>query len=196
MDQQTITAYDQQAESITQLHARLKPLRLYELIEQFFIPQGFTADIGCGIGRDSFYLQQQGFKVLGIDASKGMLQQVKRLHPKVEFIHAALPDLTVLKQAQFQNILCSAVLMHLPQSQLETACKRLVQLLDYQGCLIISLRNSIEADKREQGKLYESIDNQVFCRLFEELSCEIMLSEVKIEQGRDLCWQNIVLLKK
>lgn len=193
MDQQTITAYDQQAENIAQLHAHLKPLRLYKLIEEFFIPQGLTADIGCGIGRDSFYLQQQNFKVLGVDASKGMLQQAKCLYPEVEFIHDALPKLKTFKTAQFQNILCSAVLMHLPQQFLEAACQRLVQLLSPQGCLIISIRNTLEPDNREQGKLYEPIDNIAFKNLFKALDCKVVFSKVEIEQSRHLYWQNSVI---
>ncbi|MEY3761197.1 MAG: hypothetical protein RIR39_2688 [Pseudomonadota bacterium] len=37
MDKQTIDTYNQEAESITQLHATLTPHRIYALIDRYFI---------------------------------------------------------------------------------------------------------------------------------------------------------------
>lgn len=54
MDIQTITAYNQDADTIAALHSTLIPHRLYQQIDQHFIKQGQTVDIG--IGRHSFYL--------------------------------------------------------------------------------------------------------------------------------------------
>ena len=71
----TLAIYNQDADTITALHSTLIPHRLYQQIPQYFIKQGQTADIGCGIGRDSFYLQQQGYIVTGVDASVTMLAQ-------------------------------------------------------------------------------------------------------------------------
>ncbi|MCK5897806.1 MAG: methyltransferase domain-containing protein [Methylococcales bacterium] len=196
MDKKTITAYDQQAKSIAKLHANLIPQRLYQLIEQFFVRGASTLDMGCGIGRDSFYLQQQGFQVLSVDASKNMLEQMKQLYPSVTFVHDALPDLTSLENASFQNIFCSAVLMHLPLSTMESTCKRFAQLLKPHGCLIISFRDTQEKNKREQGKLYETINALQLCHLFSLFNCSLLFSEIKVEKNRNLYWQNMVFSKR
>ena len=47
MDKETINIYNQDAESIAQLHSTLIPHRLYELINQYFIKNTATVDIGC-----------------------------------------------------------------------------------------------------------------------------------------------------
>ena len=52
MDITTINIYNHEAKSITKLHLSLTPNRIYELIDQYFITNKSTADIGCGIGRD------------------------------------------------------------------------------------------------------------------------------------------------
>jgi trans-aconitate methyltransferase len=113
MDKETINAYNSDAESIARLHSILTPYRIYELIEQYFIKNGKTADIGCGIGRDTHWLNQQAFPTIGVDASEEMLKQAARLYPNNQFIRDELPELQVLASSHFQNILCSAVLMHL-----------------------------------------------------------------------------------
>ncbi len=41
------------AESVAQLHSTLIPIRVYDLINQYFIKNTATLDIGCGIGRDT-----------------------------------------------------------------------------------------------------------------------------------------------
>ena len=119
MDIQTITAYNQDADKIAALHSTLIPHKLYQQINQHFIKQGQTADIGCGIGRDSFYLQQQGYMVTGVDASVAMLTQARELYPSLNLHQDYLPDLTILSENSFDNILCSAVLMHLNKQDVE-----------------------------------------------------------------------------
>jgi len=73
MDNETINAYNRDAESISELHLTLTPHRIYQLIGQYFIKNATTIDIGCGIGRDSNWLKSQNFSVVGVDASVGML---------------------------------------------------------------------------------------------------------------------------
>ena len=104
MDKQTIDLYNLDAERIAQLHSSLKPSRLYTLITKYFTKATQTLDVGCGIGRDTQWLNQQGFSTLGVDASDGMLAQAQRLYPDLHFIKDNLPDLTNLNGQTFQNI--------------------------------------------------------------------------------------------
>jgi len=196
MDIQTITAYNQDAQSIAALHATLIPEKLYQQINSHFIKQGQTADIGCGIGRDSFYLQQQGYIVTGVDASVAMLTQARELYPSLNLHQDYLPDLTILSENSFDNILCSAVLMHLPQADIKTACLRILALLKKEGVLMITLRGTHQADKRENGKLYEDIDIAALCQFFEQHHANIVEHEIDIESKRQLTWHNLVIKKQ
>lgn len=195
MDKATIDTYNREAKSIAQLHSTLTPQRIYELIKYYFIKGGKTADIGCGIGRDTHWLQQQGFPTLGIDASVEMLKQAQSLYPTDSFIQDYLPDLNLLPTAQFQNILCSAVLMHLNHSDLKKACSRLIGLLNHDGCLIISFRGTNATDNREKGKLYEPIDTETFVGIFTNNNCEVLVNESEKDATRPLTWQNFVIKK-
>ena len=195
MDKETIDSYNRDAETIAQLHSTLTPFRIYELIEQGFVKNGKTVDIGCGIGRDTHWLNQQGFPTIGIDASEEMLNQAAKLYPKDRFIKDELPHLQHLASSKFQNILCSAVLMHLSSENITKACYRLLQLLDSNGCLIISFRGSNSPDHRENGKLYKEINIEELLDIFTKNDCEIFVNESEIETKRNLTWHNIVIRK-
>ena len=41
-------------------------------------PGGVVVDLGCGPGRDSAWLAEQGFTALGLDASQGMVDEARR----------------------------------------------------------------------------------------------------------------------
>ncbi len=195
MDKQTIETYDREAERIAQLHSSLTPSRLYTLITEHFTKTGNTIDIGCGIGRDTNWLNQHGYSALGVDASEGMLKQAQQLYPQVRFLKDFLPDLTNLNGQTFQNILCSAVLMHLDKANLEQACLKLLDLLQAEGHLIISIRATETTDHRENGKLYEPIDIKAFKQFFVQQHCKIVLEEQELEPARQLTWYNFVIKK-
>jgi hypothetical protein len=61
--------------------------------------------------------------------------------------------------------------------------------------LIISIRGTNEDNKRENGKLYESIDVESFSQFFKQNNCEILLYENEVEQKRQLTWHNFVIKK-
>lgn len=195
MDKETIDTYNREAASIAQLHSTLIPLRIYELIDQYFMKGGTTADIGCGIGRDTHWLNQKGFSTIGVDASEEMLKQAQSLYPTDNFIQDCLPDLNQLGKSRFQNILCSAVLMHLSRVDLKTACLRLLQLLNNNGCLVISFRDTNEISNREKGKLYETIRINDFLNIFKENDCRVLVKESETETKRNLTWHNFVICK-
>jgi 2-polyprenyl-3-methyl-5-hydroxy-6-metoxy-1,4-benzoquinol methylase len=195
MDIETIAIYDNEAENICQLHSTLIPIRIYELIEKNFIKHAVTADVGCGIGRDTHWLNQQGFQTIGVDASKQMLKQAMTLYPNDKFIHDSLPELPLLADSKFQNILCSAVLMHLKKNDFVAACLRLFELLNKKGCLIVSFRGTNETDNREKGKLYRPIAVDEFLAIFRENGCNIVLQEKEMEISRNLVWNNFVIFK-
>jgi 2-polyprenyl-3-methyl-5-hydroxy-6-metoxy-1,4-benzoquinol methylase len=195
MDKQTIDAYNQEAENIAQLHATLTPHRIYELINQYFIKVGTTIDVGCGIGRDTHWLTQQGFPATGVDASEQMLKQAHALYPAGDFFQDELPALKQLGETRFQNILCSAVLMHLSPLDLHAACHRLLQLLDDPGYLIISFRDTHESSNREKGKLYQTIHIEDFLKIYQDNQYKILVQESETEALRNLTWHNFVIKK-
>jgi SAM-dependent methyltransferase len=176
MDDRTLTAYDRDAGAYAaEWHAQPAPTDMHALLRQFFKP-GPTADIGCGSGRDTAWLVQNGFPAAGYDASEGLLTEARRLHPGIRFQRAALPELDGVGDGGFANVLCETVIMHLDSALIAPSVRRLVSLLEPGGTLYLSWRVTEGADRRdEHGRLYAAFDPAL---VFEGLgSAEILLDE-------------------
>jgi 2-polyprenyl-3-methyl-5-hydroxy-6-metoxy-1,4-benzoquinol methylase len=195
MDQQTIETYNKEAASIAQLHSALIPERIYELAKQFFIKDGKSLDVGCGIGRDTNWLCHQRYQAIGIDASNSMLSYAKSLYPEVNFILDNLPYLKTQGDTAFDNILCSAVLMHLNDADFMASCARLLSLLAPKGALIVSFRGTGEQNNREKGKLYNPILIDEFLKFFTNRHCTVLVNESVADNSRGLMWNNFVIKK-
>src|SRR5690242_10389507 len=119
MDRQSVDFYNAHAPEMAQRYATLP-----SLVAQFFpiaFPPGMRVlDLGCGSGRDLNALLEAGYSAVGIDASAEMVRQAERRFPKLIGKVAAdhLPELHTLRDATFDCVLCSAVLMHLPDEVL------------------------------------------------------------------------------
>ena len=116
----TLTHYDTHAREFADVHHRYHtPERTQSLVRTFFRPgDELTVDLGCGSGRDTAWLEGLDYKVIGLDASEGMLNEARARHPGIEFRTATLPEVTELRDGSADNILCSGVLMHLPEEEL------------------------------------------------------------------------------
>src|SRR3990172_6449211 len=56
----------------------ITPPEVIEIVTRRFPKGGRAIDIGCGTGTNVVYLAQQGFSVLGIDASRRAIAQARR----------------------------------------------------------------------------------------------------------------------
>jgi SAM-dependent methyltransferase len=159
MDERTLGAYDREAPAFArEWSAQPTPSDMQALLRRFFRP-GPTADIGCGSGRDTAWLNQNGFSAVGYDASDGLLAEARRLHPDLTFRRAALPELDGVESGAFTNVLCETVIMHLEPALIAPSVRRLLSLLAPHGTLYLSWRVTNDADRRdEHGRLYAAFD--------------------------------------
>jgi SAM-dependent methyltransferase len=159
MDRATVGAYQAGAEAFARdWHDQPPPDDLYALVKRFFRP-GRTADIGCGSGREVAFLAANGFDPVGYDASDALLEQARARYPKLVFKAAVLPGLAGVPDAEFDNVLCETVIMHLPREQIAPSVRRLVALLKPGGVLYLSWRVTEGGDKRDpHGRLYTAVD--------------------------------------
>ena len=159
MDDRTLAAYDRDAPAFArEWQEQPAPSDMYDLLRRFFSP-GPTADIGCGSGRDTAWLNENNFPAVGYDASEGLLAEARRSHPGLRFQHAALPSLAGLENDAFTNVLCETVIMHLAPAMIEPSVQRLLSILQPNGTLYLSWRVTPVEDRRdEQGRLYAAFD--------------------------------------
>ena len=162
MDDQTLAAYNRAADEFAEdWHTQPTGTDLHALVRRFFSP-GPTADIGCGSGRDTAWLTQNGFPTIGYDPSSGLLTEARRRHPGLRFELAALPELEGVPDNSFTNVLCETVIMHLEPAALAPAVRKLIAILVPGGTLYLSWRVTEGADRRdEHGRLYAAFDAAV-----------------------------------
>ncbi|MBS0520882.1 MAG: class I SAM-dependent methyltransferase [Proteobacteria bacterium] len=159
MDKETLAAYDRGAAGFaSDWEAQPPPTDLHAVVQRFFCP-GPTADIGCGAGRDTAWLDANGYPAQGFDASEGLLAEARRRHPKLRFSFAVLPALAGVAEGSFTNVLCETVIMHLGPGEVTEAVRRLLATLVPGGTLYLSWRVTEGTDRRdEHGRLYAAFD--------------------------------------
>lgn len=195
MDNLTISAYDSEAKQIADKHENLIPVKLYQLMSDFFVHKGKSLDIGCGSGRDAAWLAENNYDPIGIDASIGMLKESRRRHPQVPVAISSLPGLSAIMDNSFSNVLCSAVLMHLNHAMLPIAARNIVRIMQKESNLIISYRGTSEMNNRENGKLYEPIKMEVVINIFTGSGAKLIYQESEMESGRNFLWNTFVFRK-
>ena len=179
VDQTTLAAYDRSAASFAEdWSTQPPPDDMYDILRRVFAP-GPTADVGCGAGRDTAWLDANGFPAVGYDASEGLLTEARRRHPTVRFEAAALPTLQGVAEGRFRNVVCETVIMHLPPSSIREAVSRLVSILEPGGTLYLSWRlAAADASRDAHGRLYAAFDPTVALGALGD--AEILLDEQPI----------------
>ncbi|MDA8886344.1 class I SAM-dependent methyltransferase [Bacteroidia bacterium] len=92
---------------------KLKNIDIY-LLDQILkgsIQKGmFILDAGCGNGRNSEFLLDEGYNVYGMEPEEDSLQELWSLYPthKQQFVHSTLEDSPSFRKFNF--IICNAVL--------------------------------------------------------------------------------------
>lgn len=199
MDEKTLKAYSENAEAFLEQYTSADPYRLYELMKTFFIKGANTLDIGCASGRDMAWLLENGFPTTGLDAVARFVEHSKKRFPDQEIIEDSLPKLTRVKDGSFNNILLSAVLMHIPKEDLEDAISNIVRVLSSRGRVLLSIRTTIDGgkDREEDGRLFTQIDSLELQNLFTKCGCSLLFHESMDQQTRMglKVWQNFVFEK-
>ncbi|MBK25668.1 MAG: hypothetical protein CME70_16845 [Halobacteriovorax sp.] len=196
MDQKTLQRYQEAAVEFIGKYEEIKPGRIYELIAVFFKRNKLTLDIGCASGRDLSYLKGSGFKVEGLDAVPAFVDYCKEVLSDVPVYNDSLPKLSKIESDKYENVLLSAVFMHLPKESLVEAVENVVRITKPGGRIILSVRSAdCETKREEDGRLFTPIDTKKFQQTFEEFGCRMMFEEDQDDERTDKCWHNFVFEK-
>jgi len=187
-DSATLDAYTRDAARYSQEWLDQPPPNdLYTLLETHLVPQGKTAEIGCGNGRDAAWLAAHDYRVTGFDASAGLLAEARHLYPEMVFREATLPSLAEIDET-FDNVVCETVIMHLPTEAIALAVDNLRRILRRNGVLYLSWRVTEGQDERQpDGRLYAAFEP---ARVLDALiDCAILLIEdvTSESSGKRIC---------
>ena len=185
MDKDTVEAYNKNSKAFAERHLKQVPERLYQLAGTFFVKDSPTLDMGCGIGRDTEWLNNNGYKVIGADPSDGMIKIAKELHPNLQFDVQGLP-LINYNENSFDNVFCCAVLMHIPRPDLVSSVINLLKITKPSGRLIISFR---DGNEENDGRRFETYHLGQIAQLFESLGGKVLYEE------QEDVWKTLVIEK-
>ncbi|MGC9372785.1 MAG: N-formylglutamate amidohydrolase [Thermovirgaceae bacterium] len=120
-------------------------------------------DIGAAAGRDVLFLLEAGYDACGVDPCRELADEGLRTNPvlKDRLACDSLPGLETIGDHSFDGVLCSAVLMHLPEETLFDAAFGLRRVLRPGGRLLVSLPVDAGGEpvrgRDEKGRLFNGL---------------------------------------
>lgn len=174
MDAKTAEFYDRNAaELASRYESASSPVERYYSLA--FAAGARVLDIGAGSGRDLAALLQAGYDGYGVEPSNGLREAAVAAHPELagRLTDGALPNVGTPFGGDFDGIVCCAVLMHLPDTEIFDTALSLRRLLKPHGRLLISVptaRADVGPDHRDdRGRLFHPYLPGELQLLFERL---------------------------
>lgn len=165
MDAQTETFY---ATHSAQLAAAYNSGEVAGDLVACFADHQKILDLGCGAGRDLAALLCAGKDAYGVDPVPAMIQAAEThlanlgLLSEKRLFMASVSDLSIFADGAFDGLLCSAVLMHLPEEKLFDAVYAIRRVLRHGGRLRVSIparRDDVNPNTRRDanGRLFTDL---------------------------------------
>jgi len=133
-----VSAYDSIANSYTDAYAENDDYDAKYLEEFISRLDGHTIlDMGCGTGTNTNYLAKRGMEIIGVDASKNMLDIAKRFYPRIYFEKQDISH-TSFEAESFDGIVLAYVINHFNQEGIVQLRNEIDRVLKKNGVLFIS----------------------------------------------------------
>lgn len=188
---ETIDWYNKHAEEFVN---RAGGLETPENIETFvnLVGKGKKIlDVGCGSGRDGAEIAEKGIQVVGIDISKGLLEEARKINPNLEFIETDMRSLP-FEDSSFDGVWAQASLLHFERIEnVEKSLREFYRILRRSGILYVSVKQ--QKDKKSGVEKHELTGWQRFFQyftkeemedLFKKAGFEIISSDIQTSQNR------------
>lgn len=196
-DNQTIAYYSRHAEQLSEQYDAVAPEQMHQDWLKYVPEEGAILDVGAGSGRDARFFAAKNLSVVAVEPAKRLreLAQANSMNYAIHWLDDCLPKLPKVTalQMKFDLILLSAVWMHLPKKDRESAFRRLSSLLKPNGRLVISLRHGPCEDSRKMFAV-SSEELQQFCSQFGLVFHHLHHSHRKDAQKRPaVTWQTVMM---
>ena len=99
--------------------------------------RGPICDLGCGPGQVGRFLRDAGAEAFGLDLSRGMLVEARRLNPDVAFVQADMTALSLVDGA-LAGIAAFYAIVNLPDAPLARALREMARVLQPNGFLLLA----------------------------------------------------------
>lgn len=138
INKMVISAYDKIADAYADAYANNDESD-FKYFNCFFehLPGKRILDMGCGVGTNSSFMAQEGYNVLGVDASEKMLENARKLYPGLTFEQHDILKLPYPDQS-FDGIVLAYVIEHFNSAGLAQLKIEISRLLVDDGLLYIT----------------------------------------------------------
>ncbi len=174
MDPKTLAYYTENATEIARRYESVvSPVERYFAFS--FTPGARVLDVGCGSGRDAARLLGSGYDAYGIEPVEALRHAAMAAHPELSgrIGEGGLPRTGDAFGGEFDGVLCSAVLMHVPETDLLDAALAIRRLLKPGGRLLLSIPASrgdlLSGDRDTNGRLFSTYSADEISLLLERL---------------------------
>ncbi len=138
-------------------------------------------DVGCGSGRDLRILHEMKYQADGVDSCEAFVEIANKSNTQYgsTVLQDELPELEKVEDKSYEGILCSAVLMHLPEEELFDASFAIRRILKEKGRLLLSIPLHDETINRQtkrdsDDRLFNGIPPEQLHLLFERIGFKLV----------------------
>jgi SAM-dependent methyltransferase len=111
---------------------------------------GPVADVGCGPGQVTAYLQQCGADALGIDLSPAMIEMARRDYPELPFAVGSMTELG-LADASVAGLVAWYSLIHIPDASIGAVFAQFRRVLRPGGLLLLGFHSGDGSRLKTEG---------------------------------------------
>lgn len=192
----TVKRYDETAKQYVELtfdFGKFKNLK-YD-IDKFIAytkMEDLILDVGSGSGRDLNYLMEHNRRAIGIDMSKGLIEEAKkRTAAKI-----LLMDMRKLyfEDDTFDGIWSCASLLHIPKSQTDQTMYEFGRVLKPEGVLYLSLKEGEGEKVDKNGKFFSYYRTDELADLVEKTGFKVLESYTSVDD-RNITWISLFARK-
>src|SRR5690554_1030174 len=177
MDPQTLSYYKSNARQVCGTYAEAVG-GVSDYFTSSFLPGSKVLDVGCAAGRDVARLLELGFDGYGLEPCQELIDAGLQRYPELKgrLEAGGLPH-QATRYETYDGVVCSAVLMHLPSSELFDALIALRKLLKVDGCLLVSIpleRDDVNDNRDSHGRLFEPLKPEQLTLLCKRLGLDLI----------------------
>jgi SAM-dependent methyltransferase len=200
MDHKTIEVYRQNSGFFANKYLNANN-GITKYFSRSFINHSKILDIGCGVGKELNFLLSKGYDAIGIDPCEKLIEIGAEFYPKIKgrvFVDN-IPELRSIKQ-DFDGIICSSVLMHIPSIQLFDVVLSIKEHLKPNGNFLFSIPNNypifdLKESRDASGRLYNGVTKNQLILLCERIGFRVIETwdDESVIDNTVVVWQTVLL---
>lgn len=137
----------------------MKPNKLLIKVSKLSKQSGSFLDLGCGQGRDSFYMARKNFQVIAVDNSRVAINQIKKIleEKKIANLQAICQDIAQFRIAphKFNVINCHNALQFLKKKDALKTIQNIKRNILPKGFIIITSFTSLNSPSKRRKCHFE-----------------------------------------